>query len=85
MKKLTLKAQIDLANKIGDSAIRKPYGDLEYVKARDLKKDIKLNLSFIYDESCFIGNPDLLIREYVKQNPSKSFYVWLVDLGLRIG
>lgn len=80
----TIKEKIGLANKIGASAYSKGMNNFKIKKTSTLLKDVIKDMSFIYDGSVFIGNPDLILRKYAQENPSKSLYVWMVDLGLRV-
>lgn len=60
------------------------------IKEEDLGKVMELIQStqkvfvFILDGSLFKGHAVSLSKEYVNENPSKKFRIWLIDKGLLI-
>jgi hypothetical protein len=68
------------------------YGDRpKHISADDFYNQItqlesqctRLNC-FVFEGRCFSGDAIGTIREYIRQQPSKTFYVWLIDNGLEI-
>jgi len=62
-----------------------------HMSGHDYYKQLSELLDFCYDFPCFqyegryfAGYKVSTVKEYLRQNSSKSFYVWLIDNGLEI-
>jgi hypothetical protein len=60
-------------------------GDTEfYERLRELSDSCNDVSVFKFENRYFSGNYTQTIKQYLLENPSKSFYVWLSDNGLEV-
>ena len=53
----------------------------QQLKYEELVRLCRHNDTFIFEGMLCRGNRSDVCKDYVKQNPSKTFYVWLIDNG----
>ena len=55
-----------------------------YDRLKDLTNACEPLQFFKLENTYFAGDPTQTAKQYLLENPSKSFYVWLIDEGLEI-
>lgn len=56
----------------------------QYTKIRELSKLCKDYPSFVFENEVFKGLHVYVIKDYIKENPSKKFRIWMIDKGYRL-
>jgi|688.fasta_scaffold2282196_1 hypothetical protein len=60
-------------------------GNTEYYqRLNELSDKCEKGCMFKFEGRFFAGDITNTIKQYLIENPSKSFYVWLIDNGLEI-
>lgn len=58
--------------------------DFEYKRIRDILSVCSEEPVFVFEKMLIKGYKVDIVKEFVIQSPSSSFYMWLIDKGLVI-